>query len=187
MRKVNPIPHLFHLRFHVTGISLAGEAVAASPAEVPEVAATEAAPAQAPAATGDPSLTVINYTPHPLTFTIDNSAYQLVEDGGEANITLAPGKYSFTAATPWAAVNGELELGSGEEMRLSISANVAGSESDELRGVRLQRPFRLHLVQLIWNVEPGFGKKPGSLEYSVYAVPSTFTSWYNRANMAPDG
>ena len=76
------------------------------------------------------SLTVINYTGRPLTFTIHDTQYQLPDTDGRLAIDLPPGRYTYTAATPWAAANGELWLDGGQSLGMSVSTNLSGDRID---------------------------------------------------------
>lgn len=116
---------------HLFEEDLTGRAQAATEPVTPDTA-----PATLPATGGEigpaiveppllyEGLLVKNYTGDTLIFTINNQAYS-VPDNTEQTLSLPPGHYSYTASLPFVATTGELDLGAGQGVELSIAINVA--------------------------------------------------------------
>lgn len=94
--------------------------------------AVETTPAAKPAgsaapASGKPGLLVKNFTGQTLTFTVNNQVWA-VPNNAETTIPLAEGSYAYTASLPFVAVNGTVNLASGQSVTLSVAINLAGDQ-----------------------------------------------------------
>jgi hypothetical protein len=119
-----PVPTPVALAMQVFPVSLENVPVA-GPSPSPAAVAPQAPADGRDAPAGDQGkLDVINYIGEPLTFTIDDRAFQVAESGGRLGLDLPPGEYTFTASTPRAAANGSLRVRTGETVLVSVALDV---------------------------------------------------------------
>ena len=72
----------------------------------------------------DGGLLIKNYAADTLVFTINNQSFA-ISPNAEQLIELLPGNYTYTASTPFAAINGMVNLGVEQSAELSVVTNVA--------------------------------------------------------------
>jgi hypothetical protein len=74
--------------------------------------------------TDQEGLTVKNFAGETLVLTVDNQAYPILPDESRT-ISLAPGNYTYTVSTPFAAANGVVDLSSATSAELSVVTNLS--------------------------------------------------------------
>lgn len=125
-----PAPTPVPLDMSVISVPLEGETAAQaiatpSPAASPAPAASPSPPASpSPVPAGEGELIVTNYNGETLTFTINNQENAVAGNGGVLTLRLAPGEYTFTAATIRGGTNGTLRLTGGTTTRMSVALDV---------------------------------------------------------------